>query len=125
MSEKPVVILTYPSIQYEDNYPCSWIPYSILSIASALKTTRPNVEVVLFDENKKSIDNYKDLLNEKENILCVGYSIMTGGGQIAHALELAEITKKIKPQIINVFGGAVCKNFCKRANCDAQMISGA
>lgn len=103
--KKSVVILVYPRIQFEDNYPCSWIPYSILSIASAIKETRPNIEVVVFDENRENISNFNTLLNEKENILCIGYSIMTGGGQIKHALELAYLAKRINPAIINVFGG--------------------
>ena len=103
--KKSVVILIYPRIQFEDNYPCSWIPYSILSIASAISETRPNIEVSVFDENRQSIDDFISLLNREENILCIGYSIMTGGGQIKHALELADLAKKRNPKIINVFGG--------------------
>lgn len=88
--KKAMVILVYPRIQFEDDYPCSWLPYSILSIASAIKETHPNIEVVVFDENRKNIDDFNDLLNREYNILCIGYSIMTGGGQIEYALELAD-----------------------------------
>lgn len=103
--KKSTVILTYPRIQFEDNYPCSWIPYSILSIASAIKETRPNTEVIVFDENRSSIDDFKNLLNKSKNILCIGYSIMTGGGQIKNALNLADMAKKFDHKIMNVFGG--------------------
>lgn len=102
---KSTVILVYPRIQFEDNYPCSWVPYSILSIASAIKKNCPNIEVIVFDENKNYIADFNDLLDNVHNILCIGYSIMTGGGQIEHALELANLTKKVNPLIINVFGG--------------------
>lgn len=103
--KKSAVILVYPQIRFEDNYPCSWIPYSILSIASAIKKNRPNIEVVVFDENRNYIDGFNEMLNKTYNILCIGYSIMTGGGQIGHALELADFAKKANPSIINVFGG--------------------
>lgn len=98
------VVLCYPRIFFEANYPCSWIPYSVLAIASSLKNNK-QLDIILFDENRRSIDEFETLIKEYDNILCIGYSIMTGGGQISNALEMAETAKKIRPNVLNIFGG--------------------
>lgn len=101
---KQVVILCYPRIIFEANYPCSWIPYSILAIASSIKKQK-QIEVLLFDENRKTKEDFDAIIQNNDNILCVGFSVMTGGGQLANALEMAKIVKRRKPSVINVFGG--------------------
>ena len=102
---KNTIILCYPQIKFEANYPCSWVPYSVLAIASALKENDSSLNVIIFDENRKSIEDFKCLLKQQKDILCVGYSVMTGGGQIINALAMARIVKEYNPEILNVFGG--------------------
>jgi radical SAM superfamily enzyme YgiQ (UPF0313 family) len=99
------IILVYPRIAFEDNYPCSWIPYSILSIASALDK-KNGIDVIIFDQNRKDENEFCSIVNKYRDILlCVGFSIMTGGGQIKNALQLASIVSMINPEIQIVFGG--------------------
>lgn len=100
------VILIHPKILFEDNYPCSWIPYSLLSFASRIKKLN-YAEVIIFDENRQKEEEFRNLImKERHNILCVGISIMTGGGQISHALNFAKIIKEeIDSCIPVVFGG--------------------
>lgn len=100
---KPTIILVYPCILLEDNYPCSWIPYSVLAIASSLSNDK--YHIVVFDENRKSKLDFEELLSSVDTPVCVGFSIMTGGGQIEHALALAALVKKIHPNTVTVFGG--------------------
>jgi len=104
---KNKIVLIYSKIEFEKNYPCSWLPYSLLSIASAVKIEDHSVDILIFDENKNSdLDSlYKFIREEKDNIVCIGYSIMTGGGQIKNALKISRMVKKIDENIINVFGG--------------------
>jgi len=61
--------------------------------------------VIIFDENRKSIEDFTSLLEATENLVCVGFSIMTGGEQIGHALKLADVSKRIRPNVPTVFGG--------------------
>lgn len=100
---KPAIILVYPRISFEDNYPCTWLPYSLLALASALSPEA--YKVIIFDENREDEIEFESLLKNHQNILCIGFSIMTGGGQIANALKLASMAKKIYPSVTTVFGG--------------------
>jgi radical SAM superfamily enzyme YgiQ (UPF0313 family) len=75
----------------------------VLAIASALDLH--DTEVILFDENRKSIADFILLLESTEHLLCAGFSIMTGGGQIKNAINLATIMKRVHPNAITVFGG--------------------
>lgn len=100
---KQTIILAYPRIHFEDHYPCSWIPYSILAIASSLP--KDSYNVALFDGNRKSEENFKKLLLSVDEPICIGFSIMTGGGQIGNALKLAEMAREIHPDTVIVFGG--------------------
>jgi len=96
------IIFVYAKIEFSDNYPCSWIPYSMLSLASSLDLH--DWEVVVFDGNRKDKEEFnKILVHIKPSV--VAFSIMTGGGQIKNALELASIVKNYDASIINVFGG--------------------
>ena len=100
---KRTIILVYPRIQFEANYPCSWLPFSILAIASSLPKDKFNI--IIFDENRKTTLDFESLLKSIEDPLCIGFSIMTGGGQINSALTLAAIAKRTFPNGVTVFGG--------------------
>jgi len=100
---KSAIILVYPRIQFEENYPCSWIPFSVLAVAGALPKDEFNV--IVFDENRKSKGEFEALLKQVKNLICVGFSVMTGGGQIGRALELAQKVKQIWNKTPVVFGG--------------------
>lgn len=98
------VILVYPKIEYEANYPNTWIPYSILSIASVIHNS--DVKVLMFDENITDSSEFDALIEKNINdCICVGFSIMTGGGQIHNAINLAKKVKSIDKNIPIVFGG--------------------
>ena len=96
------IIFVYPKIDFEDNYPCSWIPYSIISLGSMISDSE--YDVLIFDENKNSKGLFDEYLRKK-NVLAVAFSIMTGGSQIENALELAERVKKYNAEIKTIFGG--------------------
>ena len=97
------IILVYPRILFEANYPCSWIPFSVVALASALPKDAYNI--LIFDQNRKTTSDFSVLLESIDSPICIGFSIMTGGGQIYNALELAKIAKKIQPSTVTVFGG--------------------
>lgn len=96
------VAFIHPAIDYEDNYPCSWIPYSVLSLASRMNSEKYQVKI--YDEHKTSFDIIMQSLIVF-NPFIVGISIMTGGGQIARALLFARRIKKDLPNCYIVFGG--------------------
>ncbi len=100
---KNSIILAYPRVQFEDNYPYTWLPYSLLAIASALP--KDDFNVIIFDENRDTKKQFKNLLRSTKNVICVGFSVMTGGCQIGNAIKLAEIVKQFKSDIPIVFGG--------------------
>jgi radical SAM superfamily enzyme YgiQ (UPF0313 family) len=102
---KNIIILVYPKITFEKNYPCSWIPYSLLSLASVLHKNT-NIDVFIFDQNRDDESTFNILLKKHgEKLLCIGFSIMTGGGQIKNALYLAAMAKEVNSEIMTVFGG--------------------
>lgn len=104
-NRKPLVILCYPRINYESNYRYSWIPYSLMIIADAI-IQQGLVDVEIFDANGQSDDIFKNLvLREKERLISVGFSIMTGGSQINHAIELADWLCRHIPNALKIFGG--------------------
>jgi len=84
----PLIILAYPKIDHEKDYVYFWTPFSLLMLGKALLDT--GFEVIIFDGNQASIDDWERLLSAHiERAIAIGISIMTGGGQIGHALELA------------------------------------
>lgn len=96
------ILFVYPKIEFEENYPNSWIPFSVLTLATSLKDK--DVEVKIFDQNKHSIEEYKEyVIQNKDDLICVAFSIMTGGAQIKNALEMAKIAKN--NSLTTVFGG--------------------
>lgn len=96
------IALIHPKINFEDNYPCCWIPFSILSIGSSIQDDC--FDIYLYDENCISKEHIFHALSDKE-ILLTGISIMTGGGQIKNGLEIAERIKQDHPETKIVFGG--------------------
>lgn len=101
----PTVILVYPKIDHEKDYVYFWMPFSLLTIAKPLMESGL-VNVVLFDGNQKDAAAWERLLDEHlGQTVCIGVSIMTGGGQIGHALEMVRAAKKhpFCPPV--VFGG--------------------
>lgn len=96
------IVLIHPKIHFEENYPCCWIPFSILSIGSSIP--RQKFEVCLFDENCISKAEIFEKLKTKK-ILLVGLSIMTGGGQIENAIEISKRMRIEHPETKIVFGG--------------------
>lgn len=104
-NDKPLVILCYPRINFETNYRYSWIPYSLIFIADAI-IQQGLVDVEIFDANDQSDDCFKNMvLREKNRLLTVGFSIMTGGAQISHAIELADWLRRHAPNALKIFGG--------------------
>lgn len=104
-SNKPLVILCYPRINYELNYKYSWIPYSLIYIADAI-IQHGLVDVMIFDANEQPDDDFKTMVSrEKERLLAVGFSIMTGGAQIRHSVELADWLGQHASKALKVFGG--------------------
>ena len=102
---RPVVILVYPKIDFKDNYECTWLPYSVLYIADALRS-QGLVDVLVYDANIHQAMSFEDVLRQAaDRLLFVGFSIMTGGSQIAFALNMAEMVRTIVPNALRVFGG--------------------
>lgn len=64
------------------------------------------VDVEIVDANTQSDDIFKNMvLHEKERLLAVGFSIMTGGAQISHAIDLADWLCHHVPNALKIFGG--------------------
>ena len=103
---KTTVLLVYPLVEYGNNYPWTWVPYSLLAIDAAIKKDISDIDVILFDQNHSSIDEFYSIVNENmHSLLLAGFSIMTGGGQIKNALSLAQWLKEHSPKSNIVFGG--------------------
>jgi anaerobic magnesium-protoporphyrin IX monomethyl ester cyclase len=48
-ADRSLVILAYPRVEHEQDYLYHWMPFSLLTIAGALRTM-PEIDVVIFDE---------------------------------------------------------------------------
>jgi anaerobic magnesium-protoporphyrin IX monomethyl ester cyclase len=102
---RDLVILAFPKIDHEKDYVYSWMPYSVLAVAKPL-LDEGLCDVLVFDGNEQPTANWGMLLDEHlERALCVGFSVMTGGGQIAHALSLADMVRARAPRVPLVWGG--------------------
>lgn len=96
------IVLIHPAIDFEDNYPCSWIPYSILSLASRISTA--NYRVHIYDEHKMTKEEIIMSISTYTPF-AVGITIMTGGGQIERVLSFAKYFKNTFPECFVIFGG--------------------
>ncbi|MBF9071869.1 B12-binding domain-containing radical SAM protein [Streptacidiphilus fuscans] len=104
-SDKPLVILVYPKVDHEKDYVYHWMPFSLLTIAKAL-LSEGSVDVILFDGNQADPAAWERLLDEQiERAVCIGVSVMTGGGQIGHALSMVRAAKEHPACPPVVFGG--------------------
>ncbi|PPJ25640.1 B12-binding domain-containing radical SAM protein [Nocardia nova] len=102
---RPLVILLYPKVDHEKDYVYFWMPFSLLTIAKPLMD-EGLADVVLFDGNQQDMAGWERFLDEYlDRALCIGVSIMTGGGQIGHALELVRAAKQRAHCPPVVFGG--------------------
>jgi radical SAM superfamily enzyme YgiQ (UPF0313 family) len=102
--DKPLVILAYPKIDHEKDYVYFWMPFSVLTIAKTL--IEDDREVIIFDGNRATYADWDAFLDRHiERAVCIGISIMTGGGQIGHALRLAKLAKAKKSCPPLIFGG--------------------
>jgi anaerobic magnesium-protoporphyrin IX monomethyl ester cyclase len=89
----PKVILVYPKVDHEKDYLYFWMPFSLLTVAKPLLDERI-ADVVLFDGNQADAMAWKQFLDEHlRDSICIGVSLMTGGGQIGHALEMIREAK--------------------------------
>ncbi len=102
---RPLVILLYPKVDHEKNYVYFWMPFALLTIGQTL-LNEDIADVVLFDGNQSDDAEWNRLLDDcLERAVCIGVSIMTGGGQIGHALRLVAQAKKRHGCPPVVFGG--------------------
>lgn len=102
---RPLVILLYPKVDHEKDYVYFWMPFSLLTVAKPLLDDGL-ADVVLFDSNQTRDEDWPRFLDEHlDRALCIGVSIMTGGGQIGHALDLARVAKERTNCPPVVFGG--------------------
>lgn len=110
------IALIHPKIEFEENYPCSWLPFSVLSVGSALPQDKFNVRV--FDEHCVTAEQICQSL-ATDDILIIGISIMTGGGQIKNGLRIARLLRRDHPHAVTVFGGPHANALPKQtASCD-------
>lgn len=104
-ARRPLVILVYPKVDHEKDYVYFWMPFSLLTLAKPL-LDEGLADVVLFDGNQAGDDEWARFLDEHlDRALCIGVSIMTGGGQIGHALDLVRIARQRPGCPPVVFGG--------------------
>src|SRR5262249_2487519 len=89
----------------EKDYVYFWMPFSLLTVAKPL-LDGGLADVVIFDGNQAGDADWPAFLDEHlDRAVCIGVSVMTGGGQIGHALDLAR-TAKMRPGCPPVvFGG--------------------
>lgn len=96
------IALIHPKIDYKENYPCHWLPFSVLAVASGLPEDRFRIRI--FDEHIMSAEQINQELAGDE-ILVIGISIMTGGGQIENGLGLARLLRRSHSEAAIAFGG--------------------
>lgn len=102
---RPAVILLYPKVDHEKNYVYFWMPFSLLTIAERILHDGL-ADVFIFDGNQRNDEEWSRFLDQHiDRAVCIGVSIMTGGGQIGHALRLARLAKKRENCPPIIFGG--------------------
>jgi radical SAM superfamily enzyme YgiQ (UPF0313 family) len=104
-ARRPLVILVYPKVDHEKDYVYFWMPFSLLTIAKPL-LDESLADVLIFDGNQTDEADWGAFLDAHlDRAVCIGISIMTGGGQIGHALDMARAAK-LRPSCPPiVFGG--------------------
>ncbi|WP_236656069.1 B12-binding domain-containing radical SAM protein [Streptacidiphilus jiangxiensis] len=104
-TQKPLVVLVYPKVDHEKDYVYFWMPFSLLTIAKPLLEDG-RFDVALFDGNQHDAAAWARFLDEHlDRAVAIGVSVMTGGGQISHALEMVRTAKERPGCPPVVFGG--------------------
>lgn len=105
ITRRPLVILVYPRVEHEKDYLYHWMPFSLLTLAKPLLDDGL-ADVVIFDGNQRPEADWPGFLDEHlDRACCIGISIMTGGAQIRHALDMAEVAQARPGCPPLVFGG--------------------
>ncbi len=97
------VVLFHPRTLHEKNYSAFWLPYSILSVGSAVKNQGT---VTLIDNNLDQSDSYDSIVAACHDADILGISVMIGH-QVKEAMEVATAVKRYRPDILVVIGGAM------------------
>lgn len=97
------IVLFHPRTLHEKNYSAFWLPYSILSVGSAV-TDRG--DVVLIDNNLEQSDSYQTVIEACRNADVLGISVMIGH-QVKEAMQVASAVKRTQPDLRVVVGGAM------------------
>ena len=104
--KKKEIVLFHPRTFHEKNYRNFWIPYSILTVGSELRSN--GYDVCLIDNNLEALDGneFSGLVNKilTDQTLFVGISCMIGN-QIREGLEFASNVREERPEIPLVWGG--------------------
>jgi radical SAM superfamily enzyme YgiQ (UPF0313 family) len=99
------VLLVYPKVDHEKDYLYHWMPFSLLTVAKPL-LEEGLADVLLFDGNQRDMGAWRAFLDDHlSECFCIGVSIMTGGGQIGHALEMIREAKSRSGCPPVIFGG--------------------
>ncbi len=100
------VVLFHPRTFHEKSYRNFWIPYSILSVGSELRSN--GYDVCLVDNNLEMLENkeFSGLVEKilTEDTMFVGISCMIGH-QIREGLQFASAVRDIDPTVPLVWGG--------------------
>lgn len=96
-------VLFHPRTLHEKNYSAFWLPYSTLSVGSAV-TSQSNV--VMVDNNLDQSDTHQDIVAACADADVLGISVMIGH-QVKEAMQVASAVKQHRPDIKIVVGGAM------------------
>jgi anaerobic magnesium-protoporphyrin IX monomethyl ester cyclase len=120
---RPLVILVYPKVDHEKDYVYFWMPFSLLTIAKPL-LDEDIADVALFDGNQSDEAAWEAFLDgHLDRAVCIGVSIMTGGGQIGHALDMVRAAKE-RPSCPPVVFGGPHVNVLARQTADHELVDG-
>lgn len=97
------IVLFHPRTLHEKNYGAFWLPYSILSVGSAVADRG---KVVLIDNNLEQSDSYDAVIEACQNADVLGISVMIGH-QVKEAMHVASAVRRNRPDITIVVGGAM------------------
>jgi radical SAM superfamily enzyme YgiQ (UPF0313 family) len=105
LTARPLVVLVYPQVEHEKDYLYHWMPFSLLTLAKPLLDEALS-DVVIFDGNQRPEHEWPAFLDEHlQQACCIGISIMTGGAQIRHGLNMAAAARERPGCPPIVFGG--------------------
>ncbi len=97
------IVLFYPSTAHQSNYRTFWLPYSILSVGSAISQ---KYDVTIVDNNCSNLGLETVVRNYVKDATIVGISSMIGN-QISEAIKIANLVKSHNKDTKVVVGGAM------------------